>query len=322
MNEIIWAVTLLLLLVTILPLFPIDHWVCRIWEFPRIQLCVFLAITFVFGGLYVQGASRFWVLGLTLAMLIYHVCWILPYTILFPVNVSKAINANKPDTISFLTSNVYTPNRSADKLLALISQYQPDIVVTLESDSWWQNALSSLHKDYPYRVAKPLDNLYGMHVYSKLELIEPEVKEMVQQGVPSVHCGVKLKSGEKIQCHFLHPAPPSPTENAKSTKRDKELLQVAKIVKQAELPTVVTGDLNDVAWSKTTSSFKAVSGLVDPRVGRGPFNTFHAKYPVCRWPLDHIFHSPTFELVKIERLASIDSDHFPLFSELVLVNGE
>ena len=79
------------------------------------------------------------------------------------------------------------------------------------------------------------------------------------------------------------------------------------------------GDLNDVAWSRTTRLFQRISGLLDPRVGRHYINTFHADYPLLRWSLDHVFHSTDFALVDMQRLAHIGSDHFPVY--VVLQTG-
>ncbi len=86
---------------------------------------------------------------------------------------------------------------------------------------------------------------------------------------------------------------------------------VAKNVRNQKIPVIVAGDFNDVAWSESTSLFKKISGLLDPRVGRGFYNTFNAKNPVMRWPLDHFFASDHFRLVSISRGEKIDSDHFP-----------
>jgi hypothetical protein len=47
------------------------------------------------------------------------------------------------------------------------------------------------------------------------------------------------------------------------------------------------------------------------------FSTFHAKYPMLRWPLDHVFHEASFTLGTLKRLSYFGSDHFPVLVELV-----
>lgn len=55
---------------------------------------------------------------------------------------------------------------------------------------------------------------------------------------------------------------------------------------------------------------------MDPRVGRGLFNTYDTKSRFMRYPLDHVFASEHFLLVELNRLSDIGSDHFPMFVNL------
>ena len=65
-----------------------------------------------------------------------------------------------------------------------------------------------------------------------------------------------------------------------------------------------------------------MSGLLDPRVGRGFYNTFSATMPWMRWPLDHLFHDAQFRLLEMRREAHIGSDHFPMYFKLLLTPVE
>jgi len=153
-------------------------------------------------------------------------------------------------------------------------------------------------------------------------LLESECCYLIEDSVPSMHALLKLRSGDQVRLHFVHPAPPSPTENPESAERDAELVIVGRSAADSDEPVIVTGDLNDVAWSPTTRLFRKVSGLLDPRVGRGFYSTFHADWRLMRWPLDHLFHSKHFTLASLARLPSIGSDHFPLLTSLVFTPEE
>lgn len=311
--------TMIVVVATLLPLTRIQHWIVRDLDFPRLQISSFAAVVLVSTLIFLNLTSIYSIVlaFANLTCLIWQLWWIFPYTPIWKSEVKKTVKFDSENEISILTSNVLTPNRNSKALIDLVNKHEPDILITLESDKWWQTQLAELETNMPYTVKCPLDNLYGMHLYSKLKLHDMEVSYLVEEHVPSIHATLELKSGTKVRAHFLHPSPPSPSENTRSTERDAELLIVAKSVKKNDQPVIVTGDLNDVAWSSTTRLFRKTSGLLDPRIGRGMFNTFNAKYLFLRWPLDHIFHSKHFTLHSIQRLPSIDSDHFPLLTSLV-----
>ena len=304
-------------------LIPRDEWWFRGADFPRLQILAlglfsFFAMLFAIPKWTLTTELLF--VGLV-AAIAYQLKMVLPYTPIWKKQVQKVkpeqINENQQ--ISLLVANVLTPNHKYHLLLEQINRLQPDVVLTLETDQVWQEALKPIEADYPYRVAVPQDNLYGMHLYSRLPLADTEVKFILSDETPSIHATIRLRSGLSVQLYCLHPKPPSPTEAKDSTLRDAELLIVGDQIKDIDESCIVMGDLNDVAWSRTTRLFQRISGLLDPRVGRYFMNTFHADYPLLRWSLDHIFHSTDFGLVEMKRLPHIGSDHFPIY--VVLQTG-
>jgi hypothetical protein len=116
----------------------------------------------------------------------------------------------------------------------------------------------------------------------------------------------------------MHPRPPEPIRNQDSAPRDAELVMIGKQIAAEErhVPTVVCGDLNDVAWSYTTQLFLRLSKLLDPRMGRGLYNSYSANSRIFRFPLDHVFHSNEFKLVDLRVCDHVGSDHFPMLIEL------
>lgn len=301
-----------------------DEWWFRGADFPRLQI-LFVGLVALAGLLFIDAewtSIRELLLLGVIAAVAYQLKMVLPYTPVWKKQVLhvRQDQVNVEQQISLLVANVLTPNYKYHLLLEQIDHLQPDVVLTLETDQVWQEALKPIEADYPYRVAVPQDNLYGMHLYSRLPLADTEVKFILSDETPSIHATIRLRSGLSVQLYCLHPKPPSPTEAKDSTLRDAELLIVGDQIKDIDESCIVMGDLNDVAWSRTTRLFQRISGLLDPRVGRYFMNTFHADYPLLRWSLDHIFHSTDFGLVEMKRLPHIGSDHFPIY--VVLQTGK
>ena len=307
-----------MIVATALPFLRSDSWWIRIFDFPRAQITVVAALTLAAYPAFVAnlGVGRLSFMAALSLSLLYQSYMMFPYTRLARKQVQKSVKAVPESTLSLLFANVLMTNRNAERLRDIVRRVDPDIILTAETDDWWQEQLREFETTHPHTIQQPQDNTYGLILYSRLELIGPEIKFLIQDDIPSFHTGVRLLSGMEVQLRCLHPRPPFPTEDDTATNRDAELLIVGRETKIKEAPFVVLGDLNDVAWSRTNYLFQDISGLLDPRIGRGFYNTFHADLPFIRFPLDHFFHSNHFRLVDFRRLPRFGSDHFPVYIKL------
>jgi endonuclease/exonuclease/phosphatase (EEP) superfamily protein YafD len=306
------------IIATLLPLSRSDAWWVRGFDFPRLQILALIALVAAGFALTHDGAddASGWRAAVLLALAAcagYQGWMMYPYLPFARPQVQRSGGGDPQAALRMMTANVLMTNRDAQRLLAIVREADPDVILMVETDQWWQEQLGVLRESHPFAVEQPQDNTYGMLLFSRLPLIDPKLEFLVQQDIPSIHAGVRLRSGVRVALHCLHPRPPFPTEDESSTGRDAELLIVGKGIKQRSEPVVVMGDLNDVAWSRTNYLFQDISGLLDPRIGRGFFNTFHAQVPFLRFPLDHFFHSNHFRLVDFRRLEAFGSDHFPVF---------
>ena len=310
-----------ILAISLMPLIRNDYWTFRVFEYPRFQkllICLFVWIVLLVFLYYDESENtRQYVLTVLLALNAAYLFWqIYPFLSISRKQVLRAREVVPENSISLITANVYQYNTQAEKYINNIKKRDADIILLLETNEWWKQQTEPLKSTYPYTVDVPLENTYGMLLFSRLELLDYKVEYLVENDIPSIHAVVVLPGGKKVQLYCVHPTPPVPNENPRSTERDKELLLVAKMASENKLPVIVMGDLNDVAWSYTTALFSKISGLLDPRRGRGFYNTFHAHYPFLRFPLDHVFCSVDFKLLDIAKLKPCGSDHFPMYLKL------
>lgn len=289
-------------------------WWVRICDFPRLQLCVIALVAllaWIFGSQSLVWPQNLFTIVLA-AVAVFQGAFVWRYTPFAPREVQQSHSTDPAIRLSLVVSNVLQTNRQSDRVLAQIREADPDVVLFCEVDDWWEARLDALATSHPYVVRHPLSNTYGLLLRSRLDLSEASVDFLVKPDNPSIQAKVVLRNGTRVWLNCVHPPPPVPGESDESSERDSALLMVGRRVSQATGPVVVCGDLNDVAWSHTTRLFQKISGLLEPRKGRGFVSTFHARYPGCRVPIDHVFHSKHFRLVRMRRLKYVGSDHFPV----------
>lgn len=316
------AFGILAVVISLFPFVAADYWWMRMFDFPHVQLTILtlVALMVYFFRFDIKNWRDYTFILVLGACFLLQLTKIYPYTPFAEVQIKENTQTIPQRSVSILAINVLQDNKEYQKVINEIFLQNADILIFTETDKIWQNELRKglRYFDYDYRIEMPLDNTYGMLVYSRFELIEPETRFLLDDSIPSMHSRVVLPSKELIQLHVIHPTPPMPPHDDSSTDRDAMMMMVALMAKDEELPVIVAGDFNDVAWSRTTRLFQTASTLLDPRIGRGFYNTFNAESWIMRWPLDHLFVSEDFRLAKIQVGNDVGSDHFPFYSKLTL----
>ena len=309
------VLALLIIVISLLPELNFKHWVFRIADFLRVQFTVLLLFIFVIGFV-LDIESTFFnnsVIVLLVVSVLYHLKIIFPYVIKKkkPISFSKNI-------LSVLSVNVLQDNDNHKGLIKIIKDVNPDILLTMETNEEWEKALSEIESDYENACKVPKENKYGMHLYTRLTVIESKIHYLISEEYPSIE--IKLRDRENNEFIFwgIHPPPPSPTEKPTSKQKDAELMKVAKIIRKDQIPTLVAGDFNSVCWSKSSKQFAKLSILKDARIRRGILGTFPAEYWFLRFPVDLFYHSQSIKVTRLDTLPDWGSDHLPLYAEFFI----
>lgn len=312
MRILILLLCAFVLIATGLPMINSAEWWIRIFDFPRIQISVLtlLAIILIFYFLDLKSGYKFPLLLILGASLIYQIQFVVVYTPLFKTQAKDSNMPSEKSSLTLLVVNIRMENEDKESFYMLVKKTDPDVLLITEPNHAWSNSISRLSGDFPYIINYPLENSYGMILLSKLQLTESAVNFLVKDDIPSIFTRITLPSGVKIDFYGVHPEPPKP--GIDTYERDTELLIIGKKIKESKNPTIVAGDLNDVGWSVTSKLFRKYSELVDPREGRGLYNTYSVFVPLFRYPLDHIFYSKEFGLLDLVKLEDVGSDHYPI----------
>jgi len=329
-NYAIYGLFTVLVVGSLLPISSSPHWFIRGWDFPRTQIVL---ITWVAAGVFALTnlaagqpgqPALVGMIGLSTILTIWHLVQIIPYTPLTSPQV-KSWNPGQsgaPDEQShrlrIMISNVQEENDQFDTWRQVVKDVNADVVIVAEVNESWASVIAELKDTYPQQIIQPQDNWYGLALFSRYTIAEAEIRFLVQEDIPSIDALIELPSGDQVRIIGVHPRPPEPIRDTDATARDAEMVLWGKELAEDDRPIVIGGDLNDVAWSQSTRLFLRLSGLLDPRRGRGFFNSFHAGHVWMRFPLDHVFHSTHFAVREMSRLPYVGSDHFPILIDLQL----
>ena len=303
----------LLVAASIAPAIESDYWVVRMADFPRLQILILLGIGVLLTALVLRRrrAALVSVILLSGAAALFHAVVLWPYR---PAHGTLLGECQKENRVSVVVVNVKADSRGAEPLVRLVERVSPDLFLAMETDDWWDKALSPIGDFMPHTLSQIQEGYYGMHLFSKLQLHDTEIRFLANQDTPSLHADLRLRGGAEIRFVGLHPRPPGLFQS--SEPRDAQLFAAGLELRDEEGSYIVAGDLNATPWEDATERLKRIARLVDPRHGYGYVATYSTRSWWQRWPIDQVLHSRDLVPLKVERLPDVGSDHFPYLVEL------
>ncbi len=140
MNIILVLLSLLVVIATALPLLSFEQWWIRVLDFPRVQITI-AGLVLIALFVYFRDPQHVYesvVLGLLVLAVGYQVVKMFPYTPLMPKQVVTAESGPGDTNLSLLVANVLMDNRESEAFLDIVRNYDPDVILTVETDQWWE----------------------------------------------------------------------------------------------------------------------------------------------------------------------------------------
>ena len=261
------ALALIALVVTLVSLIHSDQWWVQVLGFPRL-LCLIAIALVALGCIAFVRRWRAVLLVLLAASAGLQFWRIYPYVPFAPVEVvdTRALGTVPSEScFTALGLNVLQYNRDYAATLRMIDREQPDILLLMETDGRWVDALAPALARYPHRLLRPIDNTYGLVFASKLPVTRMHSENVTDQNTPTVYARIATRAGQPFDYVGLHPRPPAPGHD--TDLRDRKIERAALRIAGNHLPAVAMGDFNDVPWSRRNSSSRSAAILIRASAG-------------------------------------------------------
>jgi endonuclease/exonuclease/phosphatase (EEP) superfamily protein YafD len=225
----------------------------------------------------------------------------------------EAAAVSRAGPLKVLTVNVSYRQFLPRRLLEIVGETDPDIVVVQELTPHAERVLARLDTELPYFRKFPADGAYGIGLWSKHEL---ESGETIALGrLPAIQARVRGPSGTftVVGVHLS-----APVTRRRAAARNQQLAELAARSTAVNGPLIVAGDFNTTPYSPYFAEWLEAAGLTDSRRGR----TLSPSWPtMLQWlgiPIDHVAVNDGFTILSHDRLPNFESDHYGALVEVAL----
>jgi endonuclease/exonuclease/phosphatase (EEP) superfamily protein YafD len=216
-----------------------------------------------------------------------------------------------PATLKVLTVNVSYRQFAVRRLLDLVREADPDVLIVQELTPHAERVLADFDTEFPHFRKFPADGPRGIGLWSRHELESGAIFALGR--LPAIEARVLAPQGAftVIGAHLSSPVSPR-----RAAARNLELRALGERSAAVDGPLVVAGDFNITPYSPFFTDWLAASGLTDSRRGRTLSVSWPATLPWAGIPIDHVAVSPELAILSHRRLANFESDHYGVLVEL------
>jgi endonuclease/exonuclease/phosphatase (EEP) superfamily protein YafD len=222
-----------------------------------------------------------------------------------------AVSSTAP--LKVLSVNVSYRQFLARRLLEIVREADPDVVVVQELTPHAERVLADLDTLFPHYRKFPADRQYGIGLWSKHEL---ESGATIALGrVPAIEARVRGPTGSftVIGVHLS-----APVTRRRAAARNQQLVELAQRSNAVEGPLLVAGDFNVTPYSPYYAEWLEATGLTDTRRGRTLSPSWPTMLRLLGIPIDHVAVNDDFTIVSHRRLPNFESDHYGALAEVAL----
>jgi endonuclease/exonuclease/phosphatase (EEP) superfamily protein YafD len=208
--------------------------------------------------------------------------------------------------LSVVALNVLRINSRKQDVLAYLRAADADVIVLLEVDQSWMQALQPLQASHPHQLARLRNDNFGIALFSRIALADSGTPALGEAGLPSIVATLRYQERELV---LIGTHPPPPVGARLSGLRDQQLRALAARVEAESRPVLLVGDLNATPWSHGVR--RLTSGRLAFRGSRPWVPTWRAG-SVLAVPIDHALCTAPLVITAHEVGPDVGSDHRPV----------
>ncbi|WP_434052723.1 MAG: endonuclease/exonuclease/phosphatase family protein [Roseibium sp.] len=232
-----------------------------------------------------------------------------------------AASTSADAAVKVVTANLFGRSGALDRLSKVHGREEFDLLVLTELPVAADDALLSRFPDMTHIAGTPRQALFGLPSAVILSRSPPQHVEILRVNEnPSAITKARYCFESQANClttFAIHPLPPI---TPSLYERQKAILEeVARQLQETDGAALVAGDFNAVSWSPLMTAFRRRGDVRKVACGARWSPTWLAPFPGVGLELDHIFVNGGVMKETCEVGAFLWSDHWPVISELVLI---